>query len=152
MLLRCGFILQISFSSYQISLSFNQSFVAKIRSISISSLLATFIALFIFIGNLGRIPQFSSFLERIMTGRETLTAVLASQIMSKIRYVARYSMLSSFLSENPKRVFLFRNRIREVLWQRLPLSICQSRDVRGRINTPDASLFRHSTYPSSDME
>ena len=46
--------------------------------------LATFIALFIFIGNLGRIPQFSSFLERIMAGRETLTAVLASQIMSNV--------------------------------------------------------------------
>ena len=37
-----------------------------------------------FIGNLGRIPQFSSFLERIMAGRETLTAVLASQIMSNV--------------------------------------------------------------------
>lgn len=48
------------------------------------SLLATFIALFIFIGNLGRIPQFSNFLERIMAGRETLTAVLASQIMSNV--------------------------------------------------------------------
>ena len=45
---------------------------------------APFIALFIFIGNLGRIPQFSSFLERIMAGRETLTAVLASQIMSNV--------------------------------------------------------------------
>ena len=32
-------------------------------------LLATFIALFIFIGNLGRISQFSSFLERIITER-----------------------------------------------------------------------------------
>ena len=48
------------------------------------SLLATFIALFIFIGNLGRIPQFSSFLERIMAGRETLAAVLSSQIMSNV--------------------------------------------------------------------
>lgn len=48
------------------------------------SLLATFIALFIFIGNLGRVPQFSNFLEKIMTGREMLTAVLASQIMSNV--------------------------------------------------------------------
>ena len=40
--------------------------------------------LFIFIGNLGRIPQFSSFLERIMAGRETLTAVFASPIMSNV--------------------------------------------------------------------
>ncbi|MEI3389669.1 MAG: hypothetical protein V8R22_07875 [Lachnospiraceae bacterium] len=57
------------------------------------SLLATFIALFIFIGNLGRIPQFSSFLERIMAGRETLTAVLASQIMSKCSRCASFIRL-----------------------------------------------------------
>ena len=38
------------------------------------SLLATFTALFIFIGNLGR----------IMTGRETITAILASQVMSNV--------------------------------------------------------------------
>ena len=48
------------------------------------SLLATFTALFIFIGNLGRIPQFSHFLSSIMTGRETITAILASQVMSNV--------------------------------------------------------------------
>ena len=48
------------------------------------SLLATFTALFIFIGNLGRIPQFSHFLSNIMTGRETITAILASQVMSNV--------------------------------------------------------------------
>ena len=42
------------------------------------SLLATFTALFIFIGNLGRISQFSHFLSSIMTGRETITAILLS--------------------------------------------------------------------------
>lgn len=36
------------------------------------SLLATFIALFIFIGNLGRIPQFSSFLVRMQEGKYLL--------------------------------------------------------------------------------
>ena len=43
-------ILQISFSSYQISLSFNQSFVAKIRSISISSPCHFYFVLYCFIG------------------------------------------------------------------------------------------------------
>ena len=42
------------------------------------SLLATFI------GNLGRISQFSHFLSSIMTGRETITAILASQVMSNV--------------------------------------------------------------------
>ena len=42
-------ILQISFSSYQISLSFNQSFVAKIRSISISSPCHFYFVLYCFI-------------------------------------------------------------------------------------------------------
>lgn len=48
------------------------------------SLLCTFTALFIFIGNLGRIPAFSSFLQRAMQGREVLTAVFASQVMSNV--------------------------------------------------------------------
>ena len=45
--------------------------------------------------SLGRIPQFSSFLERIMAGMETLTAVLASQMMSCLLYTS--------LSEDAKR-------------------------------------------------
>lgn len=48
------------------------------------ALLGTFAALFLFIGNLGRIPQFSEFLEQIMEGREMLTAVAASQVMSNV--------------------------------------------------------------------
>lgn len=48
------------------------------------SLLGTFAALFIFIGNLGRIPAFSSFLKQAIEGREVLTAVLASQVMSNV--------------------------------------------------------------------
>ena len=43
-------ILQILFSSYQISLSFNQSFVTKIRSISISSPCRFYFVLYCFRG------------------------------------------------------------------------------------------------------
>ena len=42
------------------------------------SLLLTFVAFFIFIGNLGRIPAFSGWLQEFLTGREVLVAVLAS--------------------------------------------------------------------------
>lgn len=48
------------------------------------SLLATFLALFVFIGNLGRIPLFETALCQILEGRELLTAVLASQVMSNV--------------------------------------------------------------------
>ena len=44
------YILQKLFSSYQISLSLNQSFVAKIRSISISSPCRFYFVLYCFIG------------------------------------------------------------------------------------------------------
>lgn len=48
------------------------------------SLLLTFIAFFIFIGNAGRISAFSSWLSEIIEGREVLVAVLASQIISNV--------------------------------------------------------------------
>ena len=48
------------------------------------SLLGTFLALFIFIGNLGRIPSFRSALSGILTGHEVLTAIAASQAMSNV--------------------------------------------------------------------
>ena len=48
------------------------------------SLLGTFTALFIFIGNVGRIPAFSRFLQEFITGREVITAVIASQAMSNV--------------------------------------------------------------------
>lgn len=48
------------------------------------SLLATFVALFIFIGNIGRIGAFHDWLQRIITGREVITSVLASQVMSNV--------------------------------------------------------------------
>lgn len=48
------------------------------------SLLGTFAALFIFIGNLGRIPALAGFIERIMAGHEVQCAVAASQVMSNV--------------------------------------------------------------------
>lgn len=48
------------------------------------SLLLTFVAFFIFIGNLGRIPAFSSWLQGIIAGREVLVSVLASQVTSNV--------------------------------------------------------------------
>ena len=48
------------------------------------SLLLTFVFLFIFIGNLGRIGPVSEFLQRAVTGREVLAGVLASQVFSNV--------------------------------------------------------------------
>lgn len=48
------------------------------------SLLLTFVAFFVFIGNLGRIPAFSGWLQAILAGREVLVAVLASQVTSNV--------------------------------------------------------------------
>lgn len=48
------------------------------------SLLLTFIAFFIFIGNIGRIPAFREFLQSIIAGREIYTAIIASQVISNV--------------------------------------------------------------------
>ena len=48
------------------------------------SLIFTFVALFIFIGNLGRVEAFSTWLKNILTGREVLVSVLASQVTSNV--------------------------------------------------------------------
>lgn len=48
------------------------------------SLLLTFVAFFIFIGNLGRVPAFSAWIQEIISGREVPVAVLASQITSNV--------------------------------------------------------------------
>ena len=48
------------------------------------SLLLTFVAFFIFIGNLGRVQAFSDWLQTILTGREVPVAVLASQVTSNV--------------------------------------------------------------------
>lgn len=48
------------------------------------SLLFTFVGFFVFIGNVGRIPAFSAFLQNIIIGREVYTSVIASQIISNV--------------------------------------------------------------------
>ncbi len=48
------------------------------------SLLLTFVFLFIFIGNLGRISSIADFLYQTVSGNEVITAVLASQIFSNV--------------------------------------------------------------------
>ena len=48
------------------------------------ALLMTFVGFFIFIGNMGRIPAFCSFLENMIAGHEVLTAVISSQVISNV--------------------------------------------------------------------
>ena len=48
------------------------------------SLIFTFIFLFVFIGNMGRIGVFRDFLESFIEGREVISAVIASQVMSNV--------------------------------------------------------------------
>ena len=47
-------------------------------------LLLTFVSFFVFIGNMGRIPYVCDLLERLLKGRELLTAFLCSQIISNV--------------------------------------------------------------------
>lgn len=48
------------------------------------ALLFTFIGFFIFIGNMGRVPAFNAFIQRIIDGNEVITSVVASQFMSNV--------------------------------------------------------------------
>ena len=48
------------------------------------ALLGTFVAFFIFIGNLGRVPAFRVFFARLLTGHETLAGVVSSQVISNV--------------------------------------------------------------------
>ena len=48
------------------------------------ALLCTFAALFVLIGNIGRIPVFRDFLMRMTEGREIAVSVAASQVMSNV--------------------------------------------------------------------
>lgn len=48
------------------------------------SLLLTFIGFFVFIGNMGRIPAFRNFLEAMLSGNETVTAIASSQVISNV--------------------------------------------------------------------
>ncbi len=48
------------------------------------ALLFTFVGFFLFIGNMGRVPAFRSFLQNIINGHEIVTSVIASQFMSNV--------------------------------------------------------------------
>lgn len=56
-------------------------------------LLLTFVAFFIFSGNLARMDSVAALIERLMEGREYLTALLASQVISNVPAAL---LLSSF--------------------------------------------------------
>lgn len=48
------------------------------------TLLITFFGFFVFIGNMGRIPSFANLLSNLVKGRETVVAILSSQIISNV--------------------------------------------------------------------
>ena len=48
------------------------------------TLLLTFAAFFVFIGNMGRIPVFENYIKSVVDGRECITAVLSSQLISNV--------------------------------------------------------------------
>lgn len=62
------------------------------------SLLLTFVGFFIFIGNMGRLPMFSSLLQKFISGNEVITAVLTSQIVSNVPAAL---LLSNFTDNLP---------------------------------------------------
>lgn len=48
------------------------------------ALLFTFAAFFVFIGNMGRLPMFSTYISNVIDGRECIIGVLASQLISNV--------------------------------------------------------------------
>ncbi|MBR5762627.1 MAG: citrate transporter [Lachnospiraceae bacterium] len=60
------------------------------------SLLLTFVGFFVFIGNMGRVPAFSEALSKVITGRETWTAIVSSQVISNVPAAL---LLSGFTSD-----------------------------------------------------
>ncbi len=62
------------------------------------ALLLTFVAFFIFIGNMGRIPAFANLLQSLITGNEELVAILASQCISNVPAAL---LLSGFTTDVP---------------------------------------------------
>lgn len=61
-------------------LIFDRSTITKVDY----SLLLTFVGFFVFIGNMGRMPAFRNFLQGIIGGREVMTSVIASQVISNV--------------------------------------------------------------------
>lgn len=62
------------------------------------SLLLTFCAFFVFIGNMARVPEFSQLLDHIIKGHEIITCVSASQIISNVPAAL---LLSGFSQDYP---------------------------------------------------
>lgn len=62
------------------------------------SLLLTFVGFFIFIGNMGRLPMFSSLLQKYISGNEVITSVLTSQVVSNVPAAL---LLSNFTDNLP---------------------------------------------------
>lgn len=62
------------------------------------SLLLTFVGFFVFIGNMGRMPAFHDFLQRIVSGHELLTGAAASQLISNVPAAL---LLSGFTEDLP---------------------------------------------------
>lgn len=60
------------------------------------ALLFTFVGFFVFIGNMGRIPAFNTFIQNIIDGNEVITSVVASQFMSNVPAAL---LLSGFTSQ-----------------------------------------------------
>lgn len=48
------------------------------------TLVITFIAFFVFIGNMGRIPVFNNYIKSVIAGRECMTGILSSQLISNV--------------------------------------------------------------------
>ncbi|MBR1852538.1 MAG: anion permease [Lachnospiraceae bacterium] len=69
------------------------------------SLLLTFVGFFVFIGNMGRLPAFSGFLQRMVVGHEVPVAVLASQCISNVPA----ALLLSGFTENVKGLLIGTN-------------------------------------------
>lgn len=62
------------------------------------SLLLTFVGFFIFIGNMGRLPQFAAFLQQIVSGNEVLVGIASSQVISNVPAAL---LLSGFTEDIP---------------------------------------------------
>ena len=60
------------------------------------ALLLTFVGFFVFIGNMGRIPVFNTFIQNMIDGNEVITSVVASQFMSNVPAAL---LLSGFTSQ-----------------------------------------------------
>ena len=65
-------------------------------------LLLTFVALFIFAGNLARLPAVDALLRRLLRGREYPTALLASQVVSNVPA----ALLLSGFTDNARELLL----------------------------------------------